>query len=136
MVITRESKLNTKGDNDIINITNQVKSYIDDSGINSGIVTVFVTGSTAGITTIEYEVGLVVDFQKVWERLIPTSSPYDHNTSQGNAHAHVRASILGASLTVPFTNKKIALGPWQQIVLVDFDNRPRKHTVIVQVMGE
>jgi secondary thiamine-phosphate synthase enzyme len=112
--------------------------HVTDSGINNGIATVFVTGSTAGITTIEFEPGLVADLQKAWERLVPKNIPYEHDArwGDGNGYAHVRASLLGASLVIPLTDKKLALGTWQQIIVVDFDNRPRQRTVIVQVVGE
>ena len=138
MVITGEIILRTQGDGDTLDITAKVQKHITDSGINNGVATVFVTGSTACITTIEFEPGLVADLQKLWERLVPKNIPYEHDSrwGDGNGYAHVRASLLGASLTVPFTNMKLALGTWQQIILVDFDNRPRQRTVIVQVMGE
>jgi secondary thiamine-phosphate synthase enzyme len=138
MIIASEISLRTQGDGDILDITSKVQKYITDSAINNGVVTVFVTGSTAGITTIEFEPGLVADLQKVWERLAPKNIPYEHDSrwGDGNGYAHVRASLLGASLVIPFTDRKLALGTWQQIILVDFDNRPRQRTVIVQVMGE
>jgi secondary thiamine-phosphate synthase enzyme len=138
MVITGEISLRTQGDGDILDITAKVQKQITDSVINNGAATVFVTGSTAGITTIEFEPGLVADLQKLWERLAPKNIPYDHDArwSDGNGYAHVRASLLGASLVIPFIDRKLALGTWQQIIMVDFDNRPRQRTVIVQVMGE
>ncbi|MDP2920152.1 MAG: secondary thiamine-phosphate synthase enzyme YjbQ [Dehalococcoidia bacterium] len=138
MVITGEINLRTRGDGDIADITAGVEKVIMDSRLTSGIVTVFVSGSTAGVTTIEYEPGLVADFNKLWARLVPDNTPYDHDArwGDGNGYAHVRASLLGASLTIPFTDRKMALGTWQQIILVDFDNRPRQRTVVVQVMGE
>ena len=138
MVITGEIGLRTRGDGDIHDITARVEQFVLDSQLKNGTVTVFVNGSTAGVTTIEFEPGLVADFQKLWERLAPKNMPYDHNErwGDGNGYAHVRASLLGASLTVPFADRRMLLGMWQQIVLVDFDNRPRQRTVIVQVMGE
>ena len=138
MVVTGEISLRTRGDGDILDITARVEKFVLDSQLKNGTVTVFVNGSTAGVTTIEFEPGLVADFQKLWERLAPKNMPYDHNErwGDGNGYAHVRASLLGASLTVPFTDRRMALGTWQQIILVDFDNRPRQRTVIVQVMGE
>jgi secondary thiamine-phosphate synthase enzyme len=138
MVITKEIIVETRGDDDILDITDKIAELITDSRLKSGIVTAFITGSTAGVTTIEFEPGLVNDFQQLWENLAPNNVPYDHNTrwGDGNGYAHVRASLLGASLTVPFTGGKLVLGTWQQIVLVDFDNRPRQRTVIVQMMGE
>jgi secondary thiamine-phosphate synthase enzyme len=138
MVVTGEIDLHTRGDGDIHDITARVEQFVLDSQLKSGTVTVFVNGSTAGVTTIEFEPGLVADFQRLWERLAPKNMPYDHNErwGDGNGYAHVRASLLGASLTVPFSDRRMLLGTWQQIILVDFDNRPRQRTVIVQVMGE
>jgi secondary thiamine-phosphate synthase enzyme len=138
MIYTGELSLKTKGDGEIIDITAKVQKHVTDSGIPDGIVMVFVQHSTCGITTVEYEPGLIEDLGKLWERIAPKNIPYAHDAhwGDGNGYAHVRASLLGASLTVPFTDKKLALGTWQQIILVDFDNRPRTRTVVVQVMGE
>ncbi len=138
MIYTGEISLKTKGDGEIIDITAKVQKHLTDSGITGGIVTVFVQHSTCGITTVEYEPGLIEDLGKLWERIAPKNIPYAHDAhwGDGNGYAHVRASLLGASLTVPFTDKKLALGTWQQIILVDFDNRPRNRTVVVQVIGE
>ena len=138
MIYTGEISLRTQGNSDIIDITTKVQKHVTDSGITNGITTVFVTHSTVGITTVEFEPGLVADLDKLWERLAPKNIPYAHDAhwGEGNGYAHVRASLLGASLTVPFTEKKLVLGTWQQIIIVDFDNRPRNRTVIVQVMGE
>jgi secondary thiamine-phosphate synthase enzyme len=138
MVVTGEISLRTNGNGDTLDITDKVEKFVIDSKLSHGTVTVFVNGSTAGVTTIEFEPGLVADFQKLSERLAPKNIPYDHNDRWGdsNGYAHVRASLLGASLVVPFTDRKMMLGTWQQIILVDFDNRPRQRTVIVQVMGE
>ncbi|MBI2979240.1 MAG: YjbQ family protein [Chloroflexi bacterium] len=138
MVITGKISLQTKGHCDIIDITSQVEQEVAGAKINSGTVTVFVTGSTAGVTTIEFEPGLLSDFKAMWERNVPQNVPYDHDRrwGDGNGYSHVRAALLGASLVVPFNDKKLALGTWQQIVLVDFDNRPRSRQIIVQIMGE
>ncbi|HEY82290.1 MAG TPA: YjbQ family protein [Dehalococcoidia bacterium] len=138
MVVTRKISLQTKGDGDIIDITSQVEEQLAQAKVNSGTVTLFIPGSTAGITTIEYESGLLADFPTMWERLIPKSIPYHHDRAwgEGNGYAHIRASLLGASLVIPFNNQKLALGTWQQIVLVDFDNRPRSRQVILQIMGK
>jgi secondary thiamine-phosphate synthase enzyme len=138
MIYTVEISLRTQADGEIIDITAKVQKQLTESGITGGIVTVFVTHSTCGITTVEYEPGLIEDLGKLWERIAPKNMPYAHDTrwGDGNGYAHVRASLLGASLTVPFIDKKLALGTWQQIILVDFDNRPRNRTVVVQVMGE
>ncbi len=138
MVITRKISLQTKGNCDIIDITPQVEQQLAEANINNGTVTLFVTGSTAGISTIEFESGLLSDFQSMWERNIPQNIPYNHDRrwGDGNGHSHVRASLLGASLVIPFNDKRLTLGTWQQIVVVDFDNRPRSRQVILQIMGE
>lgn len=138
MVVTRKINFESKGDCDIIDITPQVGQEVAQAGVNNGTVTIFVTGSTAGISTIEFEPGLVSDFKNMWEQNIPKSIPYDHDRrwGDGNGHSHVRASLLGASLVVPFNEKKLSLGTWQQIVVIDFDNRPRSRQVILQIMGE
>ncbi|MCL0053333.1 secondary thiamine-phosphate synthase enzyme YjbQ, partial [Dehalococcoidales bacterium] len=130
--------LQTKGECDIINITPQVEQQIAEAGINSGTATLFVTGSTAGISTIEFESGLLSDFQSMWERNVPKNIPYNHDRrwGEGNGYSHVRASLLGASLVIPFNDKRLTLGTWQQIVVVDFDNRPRSRQIILQIMGE
>ncbi len=138
MVITKKISLESKGQCDIIDITPQVAEQLAEAQLNSGIATIFVTGSTAGITTIEFEPGLVSDFKEVWQRLAPDNIAYSHDLAwgDGNGHSHVRASLLGASLVIPFHDKKLTLGTWQQVILVDFDNRPRSRQVIVQIMGE
>jgi secondary thiamine-phosphate synthase enzyme len=138
MVVTERISLGTRGKTDIIDITDDIAAKITSSGINSGIVTIFVAGSTAGLTTIEYEPGLVADFQDFWNRIIPDNIRYEHNErwNDGNGYSHVRASLLGGSLTIPFTNRKLTLGTWQQIILVDFDNRARQREVVLQVLGE
>jgi secondary thiamine-phosphate synthase enzyme len=138
MVVTKKIGIRTKGECDLIDITGQVKREVLDSGINMGTVTIFISGSTAGVSTIEYESGLVSDFQSMWERIIPRNIPYQHDRrwGDGNGYSHVRASLLGASLVVPFTDKTLALGTWQQIVVVDFDNRPRSRDIVLQIMGE
>jgi len=137
-VVTKDITLQSKGDCDIINITSRVTDNVEESGVNSGIVALFVVGSTAGITTIEYEPNLLSDFKNMWDRLTPRNIPYQHDKTwgDGNGHSHVRASMLGASLTIPFVNKRLTLGTWQQIVLVDFDNRPRSRKIAVHILGE
>jgi secondary thiamine-phosphate synthase enzyme len=138
MVVTKKISLESKGNCDIIDITPEVQKQLTGIDVKNGIVTLFVSGSTAGISTIEHEPGLLSDFKAMWERNIPQDIPYQHDRAwgDGNGHSHVRASLLGASLVVPFSNKKLALGTWQQIVVVDFDNRPRSRQVVVQIMGE
>jgi secondary thiamine-phosphate synthase enzyme len=137
-VISKKLEFHTKGNCDIIDITQQVSRETANSGLGAGTVTIFVSGSTAGLTTVEYESGLISDLQALFERLAPQGIDYRHNLrwGDGNGHAHVRASLLGASLTVPFSNKSLMLGTWQQIVFVDFDNRPRSRQVVLQIMGE
>lgn len=138
MVVTRKISLQTKGNCDIIDITPQVEQQVAETDINNGTATLFVDGSTAGISTIEFESGVLTDFQSMWERNIPQNIPYNHDRrwGDGNGYSHVRASLLGASLVVPFNNKRLTLGTWQQIVLVDFDNRPRSRQIILQIMGD
>jgi secondary thiamine-phosphate synthase enzyme len=138
LVKTETIGLNTQGQCDIIDITPKVEQQLAESAIDSGIVTVFVTGSTAGLTTIEFEPGLISDLKEMWQRLVPTNIPYEHDRAwgDGNGYSHVRASLLGASLVIPFSRKRLLLGTWQQIVLLDFDNRPRSRKLVIQIMGE
>lgn len=138
MVERKSIKIKTRGNCDIVDITRQVFEVINNSSISSGIVTVFATGSTAGISTIEYEPGVVSDLRDMCDRLVPVNMEYRHNLAwhDGNGHSHVRACLIGASLTVPFTDKIMALGTWQQIVFMDFDNRPRSREIVLQIMGE
>ncbi|HEU65444.1 MAG TPA: YjbQ family protein [Chloroflexi bacterium] len=137
-VETKEIALQSKGNCDIIDITSQVAKNVEESGVSSGIVTLFIVGSTAGITTIEYEPNLLSDFKNMWDRVIPQNIPYEHDRTwgDGNGHSHVRASTLGASLIIPFANKRLTLGTWQQIIFVDFDNRPRSRKIVIQILGE
>jgi secondary thiamine-phosphate synthase enzyme len=137
-VVTKDITLQSRGNCDIIDITSQVIGNVEKSGIGNGTVTLFIVGSTAGVTTIEYEPNLLSDFKDMWDRVMPQNIHYEHNKTwgDGNGHSHVRASTLGASLTIPFVNKKLTLGTWQQIVLVDFDNRPRSRKIVVQILGE
>ena len=138
MVVTRKISLQTKGNCDIVDITPQIAQQLADADINSGTATLFITGSTAGISTIEFESGLLSDFQSMWERNIPQNIPYNHDRrwGDGNGYSHVRASLLGASLVIPFNDKRLTLGTWQQIIVVDFDNRPRSRQIILQIMGD
>jgi secondary thiamine-phosphate synthase enzyme len=139
MTITaKEITFQTKGDYDVLDITLQVSREVEKSGVSDGIVTLFICGSTAGITTIEYEPGLVKDFGDMWDRVVPRGMPYEHDKAwgDGNGYSHVRASMLGASLTIPVVNKKLTLGTWQQIIFVDFDNRPRSRKILLQFMGD
>jgi secondary thiamine-phosphate synthase enzyme len=138
MVVTKNISLESKGNCDIIDITTDVQKQLAETGMSDGTVTLFISGSTAGITTIEFEPGLISDFKKMWERNIPQDIPYEHDRAwgDGNGHSHVRASLLGASLVIPFSDRRLTLGTWQQIVVVDFDNRARSRQIVVQIMGE
>lgn len=138
MIKTHVIKVKTQGFTDIIDITREVEQGVDASGVANGIVTVFVAGSTAGITTIEFESGAVSDLQTAIERQAPRDLPYAHDArwGDGNGFSHVRAALMGACLTVPFNDRRLQLGTWQQIILCDFDNRPRDREVLVQIMGE
>jgi secondary thiamine-phosphate synthase enzyme len=130
--------ISTKGNCDIIDITSEIAKEIRNSTISSGIATIFVTGSTAGITTIEYESGVLQDYKDMWERNMPSNIAYKHDQrwGDGNGYSHVRSSVQGPSLVVPFSNKKMMLGTWQQIVVVDFDNRPRSREIVLQLLGD
>lgn len=130
--------ISTKGFNDMIDITDKVAKLIEKSNISDGIVTIFVPGSTGGITTIEYESGLIKDFPDLMEKLVPYKAHYEHNETWGDANgaSHLRASLIGPSLTVPFKNKKMTLGTWQQIIFVDFDTHSRNRSIVVQIIGE
>jgi secondary thiamine-phosphate synthase enzyme len=138
MVVTKKISLQSQGHGDIIDITPEVQKRLAETDIKEGTVTLFITGSTAGITTIEFEPGLLADFKAMWQRIIPRDITYQHDQAwhDGNGHSHVRASLLGASLVIPFSNKSLALGTWQQVVVVDFDNRARSRQIVMQVMGE
>jgi len=136
-VHTRKFKVNTEADTDIIDITDKVQEELSATGIIAGVALVFVPGSTAAISSIEYESGAVRDLADAIERLIPQDIPYAHDARwhDGNGHSHVRSALLGPSFSVPFADGKLILGAWQQIVLLDFDVRPRRREIIVQIMG-
>ena len=130
-------RFETSGDGEIVDLTEGVKSVVRMAGTDRGLVTVFATGSTVAVTTMEYERGGVGDLQALLERLIPQQGEYEHNRLNGdtNAHAHLRAAVIGPSETIPLVEGHLALGTWQQIVLIDFDDRPRTRTVTVQVLS-
>jgi secondary thiamine-phosphate synthase enzyme len=138
MVTTRELQLHTRGHCDIQDITPQVADAVNNSGLEAGIVTIFCPGSTGGLTTIEYEEGVLADLQQVFDEIAPPDRDYRHHRRWGddNGHSHVRAALVGPSLTVPFAGGRLTLGTWQQIVFLDFDTRPRSRGLVVQVMGE
>ena len=131
-------EFSTQGDSDIIDITREVQEELLDSPLSEGLVTVFVPGSTGGVITLEFEPGLVKDLEEAFERWAPRDLAYEHDRAwrDGNGYAHVRASLVGPSLSIPFKERKLSLGTWQQIAFVDFDNRPRKRVLILQIMGE
>ncbi|UCE09858.1 MAG: YjbQ family protein [Candidatus Thorarchaeota archaeon] len=130
--------LQTKGNSHMLDITNQTERIVSESGLRSGICTVFCVGSTGSIITIEFEGGLIKDFPEAMERIAPEGASYEHELRwhDGNGHSHVKASIIGPSLTVPFTDGKLTLGTWQQIAFVDFDSKPRSRNLEVTVLGE
>ncbi len=138
MVVSKSIKLKSRGETDVIDITDKVSEHVERSKVKDGIVTIFVPGSTAGLTTIEFESGLIRDTRQAFEVIAPRNGEYHHNLRwhDGNGFSHVRAAILGPSLSVPFSNKRLHLGTWQQIVFIDFDNRPRSRELIVQIIGE
>ena len=137
MVATSEIGLPTGGDADVIDITAHVQAAVTDSGVAEGLAVAFVRGSTAAVTTMEYEPGGVRDLQMLLDRLVPAEGDYEHNrlNRDTNSHAHQRASIVGPSEAVPVLGGRLALGTWQQLVLIDFDDSPRQRTVVVQVIG-
>ena len=137
-VITKQIKISSKSENDIINITEQVADAISESGISNGTITVFVSGSTGAITTIEYEPGLVNDFPEMLSRIAPDDINYEHEQRwhDGNGRSHVKASLVGPSLTVPFKDGQLLLGTWQQIVFLELDTRARTRTLVLQIIGE
>jgi len=136
-VETHSIGFKTSGNCDIIDITGKVEAVIIESNFDEGNVLIFAGGSTAGITTIEYEPGLLQDYPKFFDRIAPVNINYEHDNTwhDGNGHSHVRASLQGASLTVPFVKRSLTLGTWQQIIFVDFDNRSRNREVVVQLTG-
>jgi len=137
-IINKKIQTNTKGPGDLINISADVSEIFRTSGLKNGCITVFVVGSTAGITSFEYEPGMIQDMREVYEKIAPSNKPYHHDATWGDANgfSHVRAALQGPSLSIPFENGALCLGTWQQVVLAEFDNRPRRRTVIVQLIGE
>ena len=137
-VKTESISLNTRGNADIHDITNQIARLVADSGFVNGTVTVFCPSSTSGLTTIEYESGALSDLRRLFDEIVPQDWEYAHNARwhDGNGHSHVRVALLGPSLTIPFVDFKLTLGTWQQVIFVDFDNRPRQRQLVVQIIGE
>jgi secondary thiamine-phosphate synthase enzyme len=137
-VVTKVVQLRSSKENDIIDVTKQTSNALRESGLNNGIINVFVAGSTAAITTIECEPGLRHDFPKMLSRIAPKDIRYLHDETwhDGNGHSHVRASLVGPSLTVPFSNGALILGTWQQIVMLEMDTKPRERVLTIQILGE
>ena len=138
MVITAYIKVSTKGGGQTLDITAQVQAAVRESRLSNGVVTLFVVGSTAGLTTIEYEPGAVADLARAFELIAPKDAEYLHHLRwhDDNGHSHVRAALLGPSLSIPFVAGKLALGTWQQIIMIDFDTRSRSREIVAQVIGE
>ena len=137
-IVTEGVQIRSRGENDMIDITKSTSKAIEDSKLKQGIVTIFVAGSTAAVTTIEYEPGLKTDFPKMLSRIVPKNIEYEHDKTwhDGNGHSHVRASLVGPSLTIPFKDGRLLLGTWQQIVVVEMDIKQRERKIILQIMGE
>jgi len=137
-VKTFHISLTTRGDADIHDITDQIARQVSQSGLENGTVTIFCPSSTSALTTIEYESGALSDLRRLFDEIIPQDREYAHNARwhDGNGHSHVRAALLGPSLTIPFADRELTLGTWQQVIYVDFDNRPRQRKLVVQLIGE
>ncbi len=137
-VVNKRLELGTKGAGDLINVTGEISRILQKTGLKDGSMLVFVIGSTAGITSFEYEPGMIQDMQDLYEKLAPSNHHYGHDETWGDANgfSHLRAAIQGPSLTIPFERGKLLLGTWQQVVLAEFDNRPRNRSVVVQLTGE
>jgi len=138
MIETRTVLFNTEAEMDVVDVTKDVADILADASVTDGIVTIFCPGSTGALTTMEYEPGLVKDMQELFEKLAPRDHYYHHEERwhDNNGHSHVRASLIGPSVTIPFRDKRLMLGTWQQIVFYDFDVRARERELIVQIMGE
>jgi secondary thiamine-phosphate synthase enzyme len=130
--------LSTRGNADILDITGQVQEAVSQSGLENGLVTIFTPSATSALTTIEYESGALSDLRRLFDEIVDPAETYAHNArwGDGNGHSHVRAALLGPSLTVPFVRAQMSLGTWQQIIFVDFDNRSRQRELVVQILGE
>lgn len=137
-VVTTSLEFNTKGNVDMINLTDRVREAVRSAGMKNGIVTVFVPGATGAVSTVEYEPGLLKDIPVALERIAPSDAEYEHHKTWGcdNGRSHVRATLIGPSLVVPFSDGKLLLGTWQQIVFMDLDTSPRRRKVLLQILGE
>jgi secondary thiamine-phosphate synthase enzyme len=138
VIATTSVEVRTQGNAHILDITQSVADEVQESGISSGIVTIFCPGATGAVTTIEFEEGAVRDFRRLFDEIAAPDRAYSHNALAGdrNGHSHVRAALLGPSLTVPFVEGQLILGTWQEIIFVDFDNRPHQRSIVLQIMGE
>lgn len=138
MIELKYIQFKTNAKNEMINITEELKNLVLDSSISSGNILIFVPGATGALSSIEYEPGLIKDFPELMERLIPMKQQYHHNETwhDGNGHSHLRATLIGPSLSIPFENSELILGTWQQIIFLEFDNKPHNRKIAVQLMGE
>ena len=137
-VITKYLELSTRGNAESVDITQRLSEALEKTGLHDGVVTVFVSGATGAITTVEHEPGLIQDMKDLWESIIPSSKAYHHDRTwgDGNGHSHLRATLLGPSLSVPFSGGSLTLGTWQQVIFIDFDTRSRSRRLVLQFMGE
>lgn len=137
-VVTRSLQIGSMGENDVVDLTQEVRGAVEDAGLANGLVTLFVPGSTGAVTTMEYEPGLVKDFPDALERVAPKGRAYEHQKTwnDNNGHSHVKASLVGPSLTVPIVDGALTLGTWQQIIFVELDIRPRTRKIVLQIVGE
>lgn len=137
-VKTTSIQVSTRGNADIVDITDLVAKVVFESGVNDGVATIFTPSSTSGLTTIEYESGCLSDLRRLFDEIVDPERHYSHNArwGDGNGHSHVRAALIGASFTVPVVDKRLTLGTWQQIILIDFDNRSRERDLVIQLVGE
>jgi len=138
MIVSKQLTLSTRGNGDTIDITPGVERALTESQLASGVITLFVVGSTAALTTIEYEDGVIADLGRALEKMAPRHAEYEHHLRWGddNGHSHVRAALLGPALSIPFVGGRLTLGTWQQIILIDFDTRPRQREIVAQIIGE
>ena len=137
-VVSLSIKFQTNGNADVIDITDDVSRAVRQSDLSDGTITIFCSSSTSALTTIEYESGCISDLKRLFNEIVDPNRDYAHNArwGDGNGHSHVRAALLGASFSVPFVDKRLTLGTWQQIVYLDFDNRPRQRSLVLQLIGE
>ena len=137
-VQTRTISLSTQGNADIQDITNQIVQIVGNSGLEKGTITLFTPSSTSALTTIEYESGCISDLRRLFDEIVDPQRHYAHNArwGDGNGHSHVRAALLGPSLSIPFVDRRLTLGTWQQVIFVDFDNKQRRRELVVQLIGE